>query len=36
VTHGPLEGYLYGVADAQTRDRHPDRESVWSSAEVSI
>lgn len=36
VTHGPLEGYLYGAADAQTRDRHPDRESVWSSAEVSI
>ena len=35
VTHGPLEGYLYGAADAQTRDRHPDRESVWSSAEVS-
>jgi hypothetical protein len=35
VTNGPFEGYLYGAADVQTRDRHPDRESVWSSAEVS-
>lgn len=35
VTQGPFEGYLYSAADAQTRDRPPDRELVWSSTEVS-
>ena len=35
VVQAPFEGYFYSAADAQMRDRHPDRESVWSSAEVS-
>jgi hypothetical protein len=30
-----FEGYLGGAAVAQGRDRHPDRESTWSSPEVS-
>ncbi|KAH9993521.1 hypothetical protein BJV77DRAFT_997280 [Russula vinacea] len=35
VVQAPFEGYFYSAADAQMRDRHPDRESVWSSAESS-
>lgn len=35
VTPAPFEGCLYGAVGAQTRDRYPDRESAWSSAEVS-
>jgi len=31
----PLEGYPNGAAIAQARDRYPDRESMWSSPEVS-
>ena len=35
VTPAPFEGCLYSVVGAQTRDRYLDRESAWSSAEVS-
>jgi hypothetical protein len=35
VTQAPFEGCLDGAVGAQTRDRYPDRESAWSSTEVS-
>ena len=35
VTPAPFDGCLYGAVGAQTRDRYPDRESAWSSTEVS-
>lgn len=35
VTPAPFEGCLHGAVGAQTRDRYPDRELAWSSAEVS-
>jgi hypothetical protein len=35
VTPAPFEGCLYGAVSSQTRDRYPDRESAWSSTEVS-
>jgi hypothetical protein len=35
VTSAPFDGCLHGAASAQMRDRCPDRESAWSSAEVS-
>jgi hypothetical protein len=35
VTPAPFEGCLNGAVSAQTRDRYPDRESAWSSNEVS-
>lgn len=35
AAQSPFESYLCGAAITQARDRHPDRESTWSSPEVS-